>query len=87
MSTMWHFVVDHEIVGPAYAEMRSQHDGAVVIAQDLTVFNITEEAVVARQATVDPTAWPILGPITVTGPPMSPPPEPPSWWAHALLTD
>ena len=87
MSAMWHFVVDHETVGPAYAEMRTQHDGAVVIAQDLTVFNLTEEAVVARQATVDPTAWPVLGPTKVTGPPMSPLPEPPAWWADALITD
>src|SRR6478735_4076853 len=30
MSVMWHFVVDHDTVGPAYAEMRSQHDGPVV---------------------------------------------------------
>jgi ribonuclease Z len=87
MSVMWHFVVDHETVGPAYAEMRTQHDGPVVIAQDLTVFNLTKEAVVARQATVDPTAWPVLGPTKVTGPPMSPLPEPPAWWADALITD
>jgi ribonuclease Z len=67
--------------------VRTQHDGAVVIAQDLTVFNITKEAVVARQAVVDPTAWPVLGPTKVTGPPMSPLPKPPAWWADALITD
>ena len=86
MSAMFHFVVDHETVGPAFAEMRTQYDGPVVIAQDLTVFNLTKDAVVARQASVDPTSWPVLGPTTVTGPPMAPLPEPPAWWADALLT-
>jgi ribonuclease Z len=87
MSVMWHFVVDHETVGPAYAEMRTQHDGPVVIAQDLTVFNLTADAVVARQAIVDQVPWPVVGPTVVTGPPMNQPPEPPAWWADALLTD
>jgi ribonuclease Z len=87
MSAMFHFAVDHETVGPAFAEMRTQYDGPVVISQDLTVFNITRDAVVARQASVDPTAWPVLGPTTLTGPPMSQPPQPPGWWADALITD
>jgi len=60
MSVMWHLVVDHETVGPAYQEMRSQYDGPVTIAQDLTVFNITRNAVVVRQAIIDPIAWPVL---------------------------
>lgn len=60
MSVMWHFVVDHDTVGPAYQEMRSQYDGPVTIAQDLTVFNITKEAVVVRQAIIDPVAWPVM---------------------------
>ncbi|WP_407342117.1 hypothetical protein [Pengzhenrongella phosphoraccumulans] len=66
--------------------MRTQYDGPVVIAQDLTVFNLTKDAVVARQASVDPTAWPVLGPTIVTGPPMAPLPQPLAWWADALLT-
>ena len=87
MSAMWHLAVDHETVGPAFTEMRTQHDGPVVISQDLTVFNITKDAVVARQATIDPYAWPVVGPSQETGPPMSAPHEPPAWWAGALLTD
>ena len=51
--------------------MRAEHDGPVVIAQDLTAFTITEAAVVARQATVDPLAWPVVGPTEITGPPMT----------------
>ena len=87
MSVMWHLAVDHQVVGPAYAEMRTHHDGPVTIAQDLTVFDIDADSVVARQALIDPTAWPVRGPTKVTGPPMTPPPEPPAWWAAALLTD
>jgi ribonuclease Z len=87
MSVMWHLVVDHETVGPSYQEMRSQYDGPVTIAQDLTVFNITRDAVVVRQATIDPVAWPVIGKSNVSGPPLSKPPDPPEWWAAALITD
>ena len=84
---MWHLAVDHQVVGPAYADMRTQYDGPVTIAQDLTTFDISAESIVTRQSIIDPAAWPVLGPTTVTGPPMSAPPEPPAWWAGALLTD
>jgi ribonuclease Z len=87
MSAMWHLVVDHETVGPVFQEMRSEHDGPVVISQDLTVFDITQESVVARQRMIDPFAWPVVGESTVSGPPMSKPLEPPAWWADALITD
>jgi ribonuclease Z len=87
MSAMWHLVVDHDTIGPVYADMRSQHDGPVVISQDLTVFNLTKEAVVARQAVIDPFRWPVVGPTIEQGPPMNPPLEPPAWWADALFTD
>jgi ribonuclease Z len=87
MSVMWHLAVDHQVVGPAYADMRTQYEGPVTIAQDLTTFDISTEAIVTRQSIIDPAAWPVLGPTKVTGPPMSPPPEPPAWWAQALLAD
>ena len=87
MSVMWHLVVDHETVGPAYKEMRSQYDGPVTIAQDLTVFNITRSAVVVRQGIIDPVAWPVIGKSNVSGPPLSKPHNPPDWWAAALITD
>jgi len=67
--------------------MRTKHDGPVVISQDLTVFDITKDAVVARQANIDPAAWPVVGPTNVTGPPESTPDDPPAWWADALITD
>lgn len=87
MSVMWHFVADHETVGPAFSEMRSGYDGPVVIAQDLTTFMVTEDAVVARQASFDPMAWPVVGQTKVTGPPMSAPHAPPAWWSDALIAD
>jgi ribonuclease Z len=87
MSVMWHLVVDHDIVGPAYQEMRRQYDGPVTIAQDLTVFNITRDAVVVRQATIDPVAWPVIGKSGVSGPPLAKPVNAPTWWADALIKD
>ena len=87
MSAMWHLVVDHDTVGPVYSEMRKHYDGPVVISQDLTVFNITKDAIVTRRATVDPFAWPVLGQSHESGPPMSAPHNPPPWWADALITD
>lgn len=87
MSVMWHLAVDHETVGPVFTEMRTQYDGPVTIAQDLTTFTITKDAVVTQQTTIDPFAWPVVGPTGVTGPPMSSPNPPPAWWADALITD
>ena len=87
MSAMWHLVVDHDTIGPVFSEMRTRYDGPVVISQDLTVFNITKDAVVARQRTIDPFRWPVVGPSNEQGPPMSAQLEPPAWWAEALLTD
>jgi len=87
MSVMWHLTVDHETAGTSYAGMRTQYEGPVTIAQDLTVFDITKDAVVARQVAGDPYAWPVVGPTVQTGPPMSAPPVPPAWWAQALMTD
>ena len=87
LSAMWHLAIDHETVGSVMKEMRTRHDGPVVISQDLTVFNITEAAVVARQASIDPYAWPVVGDSVTTGPPMSASPEPPAWWADIEITD
>jgi ribonuclease Z len=87
MSVMWHLAVDHETVGPVMREMRARYDGPVTIAQDLTRFTITKDAVVTSQVTIDPYAWPVVGPTVITGPPMSAPKPPPDWWADALITD
>jgi ribonuclease Z len=87
MSVMWHLAVDHDTVGPVFREMRTHYDGPVTIAQDLTTFTITKDAVITRQAESDPFAWPVVGATAVTGPPMHTPNAPPAWWARALITD
>lgn len=84
MSVMWHFAVDHDTVGPAFNEMQEQYDGPVTIAQDLTTFNITKDAVVVRQASVNPVAWPVVGKTHVTGPPATKPLAPPELWEEIL---
>jgi ribonuclease Z len=86
MSVMWHLAVDHEVVGSAYRDMRAEYEGPVTIAQDLTVFNLTADAIVTRQALVTPAAWPVIGSTQVTGPPMNQLPKPPDWWADQLFT-
>ena len=87
MSVMWHLAVDHETVGPVMTEMRTRYDGPVTIAQDLTRFTITKAGIITGQFTIDPYAWPVVGPTQITGPPMSAPKPPPAWWADALITD
>jgi len=87
MSAMFHLAVDHDTVGPVFAEMRTQHDGPVVISQDLTTFDITASAIVVRQRILDPMAWAVIGETKVSGPPMSAPHTPPAWWADALITE
>jgi len=87
MSVMWHLAIDHETVKSVYNEMRTQYDGPATIAQDLTVFNITKDAIVVRQAEINPIAWPMLGKTIISGPPQSKPNNPPDWWADMLFTD
>jgi ribonuclease Z len=60
------------------------YDGPVVQTQDLTVFNITKEAVVARQAKVADQLPPIAGKQRVAFTPVAVPP--PDWWADALIS-
>jgi ribonuclease Z len=55
----------------------------VVQTQDLTVFNVTKEAVVARQAKVLDQLPPIPGVPRVAYTPVAQ--EPPAWWAEALI--
>jgi ribonuclease Z len=56
----------------------------VTITQDLTVFNVTEDAVVARQAKVNDAAPPVHAP-SKTSPELDQPTPPPTWWTAALL--
>jgi ribonuclease Z len=83
MGALWHLDLTPG-VDTVFEEVGAGYQGAVTITQDLTVFNVTAEAVVARQATVNDAAPPVHGP-SVSKPAPEPIPAPPSWWADALL--
>jgi len=83
MAALWHLDlrpgIDHVL-----EEINTHYRGPVMVSQDLTVYNVTEEAVVARQATLDPAA-PTLKDATSTAAVMDPPNTPPAWLADAIL--
>jgi ribonuclease Z len=83
MGALWHLDLTPG-VDTVFEELGANYQGAVTITQDLTVFNVTEAAVVARQATVNDAAPPVHGPST-SSPALDPMPVPPAWWADALL--
>ena len=83
MGALWHLDVTPG-VDRVFEEMGAHYGGAVTVSQDLTVFNITEEAVTARQAMVDDAATPVHGP-SHGSPVLDSAPVPPAWWGDALL--
>lgn len=83
MAGLWHTFLSPQVVEMIFAELRGVYDGPVVQTQDLTVFNVTKDAVIARQAQVVD-QLPIMPgvprvPFTPTAV------EPPAWWAEALI--
>jgi ribonuclease Z len=83
MGALWHLDLTPG-VDTVFDELGANYQGPVTVTQDLTVFNVTEEAVVARQAKVNDAAPPVHGP-SKTSPAPEPMPVPPAWWADALL--
>jgi ribonuclease Z len=83
MGALWHLDVTPGVDG-VLDEVGAHYDGPVTVTQDFTVFNVTDDAVVARQAKVDDAAPPVHGPAQ-SSPALDPSPTPPSWWAEALL--
>jgi ribonuclease Z len=83
MAALWHLDVGPGVAG-VFEEVGAHYGGAVAVCQDLTVFNVTAEAVVVRQAQVDDAPQPVHGPSTAK-PVIEPAPEPPGWWAEASL--
>lgn len=86
MAGLWHTLLVPPVVAPILEGVGAVFDGPVVQTQDLTVFNITKEAVVARQAEAVPQA------MAVPGKPKFEPtydhrPTPPDWWSEALIAD
>ena len=83
MGALWHLDVTPG-VDQVFEEMGAHYGGAVTVSQDLTVFNVTEDAVTARQAQVDDAATPVHVPPRGS-PALDPAPVPPAWWSDALL--
>ena len=84
LAGLWHTLLSPQVVPAIFAELRSVYDGAVVQTQDLTVINITPDAVVSRQASVSDQLPPIPGHQCVSFQPVAVPP--PDWWAEALIS-
>ena len=61
MGALWHLDLTPG-VDAVFDELSVNYQEPVTISQDFTVFNVTEEAVVARQATVNDAAPPVHGP-------------------------
>jgi ribonuclease Z len=83
MAGLWHTLLSPQIIPLIFAELGSVYDGPVVQTQDLTVFNVTKEAVVARQAKVQEQLPPKPGTPRVAYTPVLS--APPAWWAEALI--
>jgi ribonuclease Z len=83
MAGLIHTFLTPEVIPLIFSELRSVYEGPVVQTQDLTVFNVTKDAVVARQAQVVDQLPPIAGEQQVAYTPVLP--EPPAWWAEALI--
>jgi ribonuclease Z len=83
MAGLWHTIVSPAGTPLIFEDLRKVYDGPVVQTQDLTVFNITAGAVLARQAQVNPQPRPVPGkPRTEPTPHL---PANPDWWADALI--
>jgi ribonuclease Z len=83
MAGLWHTLLSPQVIISVFAELRTVYDGPLVQTQDLTVFNVTKEAVVARQARVLDQQPPTPGIPRMAYTPVAK--KPPAWWAEALI--
>ena len=72
-----------QVIQMVFSELGGLYKGPVVQTQDLTVFNVTKEAVIARQAKQFDQLPPTPGKQRVAFQPVAVPP--PDWWAEALI--
>jgi ribonuclease Z len=78
-----HTFLTPQVIPMIFAELHAVYEGPVVQTQDLTVFNVTKEAIVVRQAQVVDQLPPIAGEQRVAYTPVLP--TPPDWWADARI--
>jgi len=80
---LYHTLLSPQVISMVFSELSSVYNGPVVQTQDLTVFNVTKEAVVARQVKQFDQLPPTPGVQRVAFSPVAVPP--PDWWAEALI--
>ena len=80
---LYHTLLSPQVINMVFSELGSVYDGPVVQTQDLTVFNVTKEAIVARQAKQFDQLPPTPGKQRTAFTPVAVPP--PDWWAEALI--
>ncbi len=83
MAGLWHTLLSPQIIPMVFSELREVYTGPVVQTQDLTIFNMTKEAVVARQVKAFDQLPPIPGEQRIVYTPVAQ--IPPDWWADALI--
>ncbi|MCG8531327.1 MAG: MBL fold metallo-hydrolase [Desulfovibrionales bacterium] len=68
-----HYALDDDLVDPFFDGVSSTYNGPVVLAQDLTVINVTSQQIVTRMAMVDLLSWPVPAPQLKAKPTMEEP--------------
>jgi len=53
-----HFGLDDKLIDPLFERWQTTYDGLLLVVQDLTTINVTQEQIVIRQTTANPLAWP-----------------------------
>jgi ribonuclease Z len=84
MAGMWHTHVIDGYIDSVFDTLRTTYSGPATLCQDLTVFNVTPQAVEVRQAIINPAEQATIGPSQnefILG---SPHPDP-TWWADAAI--
>lgn len=83
LACLWHTLLSPDVVTMLFTELDEVYQGPVLQTQDLTVINITKEAIICRQAKVESQLPPIAGEQRTSFTPV--PVPPPEWWADALI--
>jgi ribonuclease Z len=80
---LYHTLLSPQVINMVFLELGAVYSGPVVQTQYLTVFNVTKEAVVARQVKQFDQLPPTPGKQRMAFSPVAVPP--PDWWAEALI--
>ena len=76
LGAVWHTLLSPQVVAMLFSELGEVYAGPVVQTQDLTVINVTKEAVISRQAKVVDQLPPIAGQQRTGFKPVQIPPPP-----------